>query len=118
MSEQNIFGTALKRLRAKADLSLKELAAQAGLTPDAIVKLEAGTRKPAWETVLALALALGVDCRAFQAIPEGPEVIRPRGRPPQAVPGATLDSGSASKTTPSTTERRKPTRGHRGKRKG
>jgi transcriptional regulator with XRE-family HTH domain len=81
MSDDNTFGAALKHLRAIADLSLKELAERAGLTSDAIVKLESGARKPSWETVLALARVLGVDCTAFQTVPETDVPTRPRGRP-------------------------------------
>jgi hypothetical protein len=45
-----------------------------------VAHLERGDREPAWSTVLALAAALGVDCRAFQE-PPSPGAAKPRERP-------------------------------------
>jgi hypothetical protein len=60
---------------------------QPGLSKQALCNLEAGNREPAWATVQLLALALGVDCRAFQdgalELPKA-EATRPRGRPRNA----------------------------------
>lgn len=69
MSEAEDFGGRLRELRAASGMTLRALAEAAGVTPDALVKLERGDRKPTWETVLALAKALGVDCTAFTKRP-------------------------------------------------
>jgi transcriptional regulator with XRE-family HTH domain len=61
------FGSRLKQLRQDAGLTQKELAERAGLTLEGVAQLERGRRKPSWETVLALAKALGVPCTAFEA---------------------------------------------------
>jgi transcriptional regulator with XRE-family HTH domain len=77
------FAGRLKELREKAGWTQGELADRSGLTRDGISHLEQGRRSPAWETVLALAEALGVDCRAFCKAPSSEE--KPgRGRPRKA----------------------------------
>jgi transcriptional regulator with XRE-family HTH domain len=64
----------------QAGLSQKGLADKAGLALSAIGHLEQGLRKPTWETVLALANALGVSCEAFTT-PASTDEPAPRGRP-------------------------------------
>jgi transcriptional regulator with XRE-family HTH domain len=60
MSEPDIIGRQLKRLRTQRGLSQAELAVRAGVSPDLIAKLEQGTRHSARLTSLArLAQALG-----------------------------------------------------------
>jgi transcriptional regulator with XRE-family HTH domain len=59
------FAARLRALREAANLTQAQLAERAGLHLHGITKLEQGDREPAWATVLALADALGVDCRAF-----------------------------------------------------
>jgi transcriptional regulator with XRE-family HTH domain len=51
-----------------------------------VAKLEQGIREPSWATVIALAEALGVDCRAFLE-PAGELPEPKRGRPPKARDG-------------------------------
>jgi transcriptional regulator with XRE-family HTH domain len=80
------FGDRLRELRTAAGLSLRGLAERAGVTPDAIVKLESGNRSPSWDTALALAGALGVSCEAFTQPAAGPAPEPKRGRPPKAPP--------------------------------
>lgn len=63
------FAARLKALREQAGLTQKQLAEQAGLNVGAVFKLEQGRREPAWATVQALALALGVSCEAFMEPP-------------------------------------------------
>lgn len=95
------FAGRLRQLREEAGLSQKALAEKAGLVTSAIGHLEQGLRKPTWETVLALARALGVSCSAFESH-EGPateETPRPRGRPRK-------DAGQ-SETAPKRTRKRK-----------
>jgi transcriptional regulator with XRE-family HTH domain len=76
------FAGRLRELREQAGLSQKELAEKADLTTDGISRLERGDRSPSWETAVALAEALDVDCRAFLQEPaERPE--GGRGRPPK-----------------------------------
>src|SRR5260370_37706096 len=85
MSKADLFAGRLKELRTAAGLSLKEMAERAGVTPDAIVKLESGNRKPGWETVIALADALGVECTAFLQEAAPAPAVGP-GRPRKALP--------------------------------
>jgi transcriptional regulator with XRE-family HTH domain len=59
------FAGRLKSLREAAGLTQAQLAEQAGMNQFGIAKLEQGQREPSWNTVLALAKALDVDCRAF-----------------------------------------------------
>jgi transcriptional regulator with XRE-family HTH domain len=74
------FGARLKELRDKADLTQTELATKAGLARSAIAKLEGGLHVPSWDTVQALARALGVDCRAFEASPAAEPAPKKKGR--------------------------------------
>jgi transcriptional regulator with XRE-family HTH domain len=60
------FGARLRELREAAGLTQLGLAQKAGLHREAVGQLERGTRHPAWETVLALAEALGVSVAAFE----------------------------------------------------
>ena len=56
------FGTLLLRLRAAAGLTQEQLAARAGLSPNAISALESGKRHtPRFATVELLAAALALD---------------------------------------------------------
>jgi transcriptional regulator with XRE-family HTH domain len=66
------FPAKLKELRAAAGLTQKSLAQAAGVTQGLISSYEAGTFTPAWDTVLALADALGVPVGAFAAVPTPP----------------------------------------------
>jgi transcriptional regulator with XRE-family HTH domain len=74
------FGGRLKELREQVGLTQPELAERSGLSKDGIAQLEQGRRRPAWDTVLALSAALGVDCTAFTEPPAAREPTRP-GRP-------------------------------------
>jgi transcriptional regulator with XRE-family HTH domain len=65
MSKQS-FADRLKQLREAAGLTQPQLAERAGMNQFGIAKLEQGVRHPTWETVQALAAALGVSCEAFQ----------------------------------------------------
>jgi transcriptional regulator with XRE-family HTH domain len=69
MSEPITFAARLRQLRADAKMTQQELAERAGSHRQTIAHLENGTRQPTWETVQALARALGVDCKAFEALP-------------------------------------------------
>jgi transcriptional regulator with XRE-family HTH domain len=66
MGTKNHFARRLRELREAANLSQSELTDLAGMHRQGVGKLERGERSPAWETVQALARALGVDCTAFQ----------------------------------------------------
>ncbi len=83
------FADRLTALRDRAGLSKYALAQRSGITKQALSLLEQGEREPTWETVQRLALALGVDCRAFVdpglALPPEQPPAR-RGRPPKAGP--------------------------------
>jgi transcriptional regulator with XRE-family HTH domain len=88
----DFFGLRLKELREGAGLSQAELAASAKLTRDGVSQLEQGRRRPSWDTVLALAEALGVDCRAFHDPPAADLAVRKPSQPPKVV--------SPAETTP------------------
>lgn len=78
------FAGRLRELREKAALTQGELAEKAGLTREGIAQIETGRRSPQWETVVALAAALGVSCESFQQPPAAREPPGP-GRPAKPV---------------------------------
>lgn len=57
---RNRFGTRLRRARLAGGLSQEKLAELAGVSRDAVVRLEAGERGPRFATAVALAEALGI----------------------------------------------------------
>jgi transcriptional regulator with XRE-family HTH domain len=59
----------LKAIREKQGLTQQQLADASGMHRVQITRLEAGQHVPSWDTVQALAAALGVDCTAFQESP-------------------------------------------------
>jgi transcriptional regulator with XRE-family HTH domain len=59
------FALRLRSLRLAAGLTQKQLADKAGVGQRTISHLEQGVQEPVWPTALALAQALGVNCRAF-----------------------------------------------------
>jgi transcriptional regulator with XRE-family HTH domain len=75
------FSSRLKKLREETGLSQSELADRAGLHRFGLAKLEQGLRQPTWETVQALAKALGVTCLEFTTEAEVTDAKpAPRGR--------------------------------------
>jgi transcriptional regulator with XRE-family HTH domain len=69
------FGDKLKALRLGAGLTQEGLARAAGFTTSVVSKLEQKlVSDPGWQTVRALAKALGVDCRAFEVEDTPPAV--------------------------------------------
>lgn len=85
-SEPQTFADRLKAERQKACLSQYALARQAGISKQALSRLEGGHSEPVWSTVQKIAKALGIDCRSF-ADPsiEVPDKVEPkkRGRRPK-----------------------------------
>src|SRR5689334_16011576 len=78
------FACRLRSLRDKAGLTTYALAKRCGLTKQALYRLESGSSEPTWATVQRLAVALGVDCRAFvdpAIVQPAVEPAPPRGRP-------------------------------------
>lgn len=74
------FGRRLRALREGKGLTQAALGEAAGGMQDtAIARLEAGKRTPSWDTVLALAEALGVTPDAFleTATPDDPPEEKP-----------------------------------------
>lgn len=59
------FAERLNELRAGAGLTQRQLAEKAGVKYGAVRDLEQGLNGPTWDTVLALAAALGVSVEAF-----------------------------------------------------
>jgi transcriptional regulator with XRE-family HTH domain len=78
------FGARLRELRIGANLTQQQLAEHAGVKRDAVARWENGIREPGWFNVVALAEALGVDCRAFLEEPARRPQIG-RGRPPKSA---------------------------------
>jgi transcriptional regulator with XRE-family HTH domain len=78
--EAKWFAGRLKELRRQAELTQQELSERSGVSKAGIADLEQGRREPTWATVIALAQALGVDCRAFLEQPAAEPRAR-RGRP-------------------------------------
>jgi transcriptional regulator with XRE-family HTH domain len=76
------FAPRLKELREASGMTQQALADKAGLKLGGIRDLEQGRNKPTWETVLAIAAALGVECGAFDQAPAtGQSEPAKRGRP-------------------------------------
>ena len=59
------FPARLREHREEQGLTLDELAEKSGLHLQSIARLERGERSPSWETVLALAEALGLTPNDF-----------------------------------------------------
>jgi transcriptional regulator with XRE-family HTH domain len=76
------FAERLRQLREAAGFSQVELAQRAMMHPQAVVKLERGENNPRWETVQALAKALGVNCLAFSDEEAAGEAAPPADLPP------------------------------------
>ncbi len=85
MDKDDWFAGRLKELRAEAALTQAVLAERAGLHRVHLAQLEAGKRRPSWDTVRALAKALGVDCLAFDQPPTTAHERKP-GRPRKTQP--------------------------------
>jgi transcriptional regulator with XRE-family HTH domain len=76
------FAFRLKELRAQAGLTQRELAERAGMTEAGVRNLEQRRTGPTWESVVALAEALGVPTDAFREEPANPSGEKSkRGRP-------------------------------------
>jgi transcriptional regulator with XRE-family HTH domain len=58
--EARELGRRLRLARERAGLSVYELARAADLSPPTVYQVEAGSRDPAWSTVVRLADALGL----------------------------------------------------------
>ncbi|HZZ78216.1 MAG TPA: helix-turn-helix transcriptional regulator [Gemmataceae bacterium] len=96
------FGSRLKELREQAGLTQGELAAKAEMSQAGISDLEQsrGGRKPKWQTVQKLAVALGVSIEVFSE-PAKSEEKTPRGRPRKST------SSDETARTPAKSKRRK-----------
>jgi transcriptional regulator with XRE-family HTH domain len=97
MAGQDTFARRLTAVREAAGVTQYRLAQLSGISKQAISRLELGETRPAWETVQALAAALGASCEAFStsvnlptaAVPGKPG--RPPKSPPSTAPGAELE---------------------------
>jgi transcriptional regulator with XRE-family HTH domain len=96
------FAGRLRELREASGMTQKQLAEASGLKEGGIRDLEQGRRGPSWETVLALAKALSVDCLAFTTPPAAEAAApRPRGRPRKgSIVEADSLSSDVGRTTP------------------
>jgi transcriptional regulator with XRE-family HTH domain len=61
-----MFGEKLKQVRKEKGLTQKELSEQSEIPLPTIRSYEQGQSKPSWESVVALATALGVSTEAFR----------------------------------------------------
>ena len=95
MSKQS-FADRLKQLREEAGLTQPQLAELAGMNQFGVAKLEQGVRQPTWETVQALATALGVSCEAFQE----PPPLKKGNRKPRATRSLYIDAGAQAEDKP------------------
>jgi transcriptional regulator with XRE-family HTH domain len=75
------FAGRLRELRAAAKLTQFDLAVKAGVKPSTIARLEQGAAQPEWNTVRALAAALGVGVEVFAEPPSTSIPPRTLGRP-------------------------------------
>jgi transcriptional regulator with XRE-family HTH domain len=75
-------GGRLRELREQKGLTQSQLAELVGVKRDAVARWEADVREPGWSNVVALARALGVDCRAFLQEP-AERTEAGKGRPPK-----------------------------------
>ncbi len=71
------FGTLLRELRAKANLTQEDLAEKAGISISTLRNHEQGHRLPSWSAVVKLAKALGVTTDTFAACDEVSEPEKP-----------------------------------------
>ena len=62
-------GQRIREIRASRSLTQQALANRAGLTRPAIVQIETSARKPAFETLLALAKSLNISLDALVGFP-------------------------------------------------
>jgi len=85
MARADYFGNRLLAVRKGAGMTQQELADKAGLTQWSIAQIENGHRVPGFETVLALAEALGVPLSAFDPSTEVPKP-KPKKRKPRRKP--------------------------------
>ena len=65
-----MLGTAVRILREQERLSQEELAAQAGLEPSLIARVEAGEADPTWGDARRIAAALGTTVDRLAALVE------------------------------------------------
>jgi transcriptional regulator with XRE-family HTH domain len=95
------FAGRLRELRERAGLTQQQLARKAGLDKDSVSRLERARWQPTWETVVALAGALGVDCTAFLQPPTEQPPARPgRPRKTPATPATPADAAPAVGVAP------------------
>jgi transcriptional regulator with XRE-family HTH domain len=87
------FADKLRSLREAANLTQYELAKRAGLSKQALSRLELGEREPRWGTVQALAQALGVSVGDFAEPVASPpsEPAEPPSTSPKPTKAKTAD---------------------------
>lgn len=66
------FGDRLKQLRQRAGMTQEQLAYTARVSLSSVTKAEQGKIEPTWNTVRALAKALGVSLAEFDSVDEPP----------------------------------------------
>ena len=108
MNKRKTFAERLREEREKKGLTVYALAKASGMSKQALGKLEAGQREPAWVTVQVIARALGVSCECFVddmiEMPSKEEATtgkrgRPRKTPPSEIAGKAEASDQAAAQT-------------------
>jgi transcriptional regulator with XRE-family HTH domain len=96
-----LISMSLRRERARAGLTLTELARRAGIAKSTLSQLESGTGNPSLETLWALALALGVPLSRLVDPPHhGIQVIRAGEGPVMHAEHASYDAAMLSSCPP------------------
>jgi transcriptional regulator with XRE-family HTH domain len=74
------FAERLRQLRQEAGLTLQALADKAGMHRESVAQLERNRRQPTWDSVQALADALGLSVEAFRVekVAEKPAPKKPQ----------------------------------------
>lgn len=75
------FGARLRELREEKGITQAELAEKAGLAAETVAQLERARYEPSWNSVIALADALGVSTEALRQLPKEIPAKRKPGRP-------------------------------------
>ena len=75
LSRGQEIGQRLREIRESRGLTQTALAEDAGVTSQAIVQIEAGRRKPSFETLLALGRTLGIGLDALVGLPTSPTLL-------------------------------------------
>lgn len=83
----------LRQWRTSQLLSIRELAAEAGITPKTLTDIEYGRRRPTYETMRTISKALGISAHEIQEFVAAIESRGHRGSAEDSRPPPTLSAG-------------------------